>query len=67
MHCDADAIEPMVNTRYQPFQVEARIDIPSYDGSINAKMLHVWLDQLDTYFTLCGYISEDKVMLVYSN
>ncbi|GJY65212.1 retrotransposon protein, putative, ty1-copia subclass [Tanacetum coccineum] len=33
---------------HKPFKVEARIDIPSYDGTVDAKMLDSWIDQLET-------------------
>ncbi|GKA28408.1 phosphatidylinositol N-acetylglucosaminyltransferase subunit P-like protein [Tanacetum coccineum] len=34
---------------HKPFKVEARIDIPSYDGTVDAEKLDSWLDQLKTY------------------
>lgn len=49
---DDDAMEPIAKARLQPYQVEAQIDIPIYNGSINTKMLDAGLNQLDTYFTL---------------
>lgn len=58
-----DATKLMAQARLQPFWVEAQIDVPSYDGSINAMVLDAWLDQLDNSFTLYGYSSEDKVAL----
>lgn len=44
-----------------PFKVEAKIDIPSFDNAVNAKKLDTWIDQQETYFTLYGYDSEDRV------
>jgi hypothetical protein len=35
-----------------PFKVEAKLEIPMYDGQINAKVLDSWLKQLDVYFGL---------------
>ncbi|GKB75236.1 hypothetical protein Tco_0942131 [Tanacetum coccineum] len=46
---------------HKPFKVEARIDIPSYDGTVDAKKLDSWIDQLETYFTLYGLSSTEKV------
>ncbi|GJV04089.1 glutamate-rich WD repeat-containing protein 1 [Tanacetum coccineum] len=42
-------------------KVEAKIDIPTYDGTIDAEKLDSWLDQLETYFTLYGFHSNDKL------
>lgn len=47
--------------RPQPFKVEARIDIPTFDGTIDAEKLDSWVDQLETYFTLYGFSSGEKV------
>jgi hypothetical protein len=49
------------STQLRPFNVEARIDIPTYDGSIDAEKLDSWLSQLETYFDLYGYSSKAKV------
>jgi hypothetical protein len=49
------------STQLRPFKVEARIDISTYDGSIDAEKLDSWLSQLETYFDLYGYSSEAKV------
>ncbi|GJX68202.1 retrotransposon protein, putative, ty1-copia subclass [Tanacetum coccineum] len=46
---------------HKPFKVEARIDIPSYDGTIDAEKLDSRIDQLETYFTLYGLSSTEKV------
>ncbi|GKF69599.1 hypothetical protein Tco_0202656, partial [Tanacetum coccineum] len=46
---------------HKPFKVEARIDIPSYDGTVDAEKLDSWIDQLETYFTLYGLSSTEKV------
>ncbi|GJV93816.1 hypothetical protein Tco_1541629 [Tanacetum coccineum] len=53
---------------HHPFKVEAKIDIPTYDGTIDAGKLDSWLDQLATYFSLYGFRSSDKwwwVVVVY--
>ncbi|GKD34775.1 hypothetical protein Tco_1250284 [Tanacetum coccineum] len=47
---------------HHPFKVEAKIGIPTYDGTIDAEKLDSWLDQLETYFTLYGFRSSDKVV-----
>ncbi|GJY32565.1 hypothetical protein Tco_0417034 [Tanacetum coccineum] len=44
----------MEHGSHHPFKVEAKIDIPTYDGTIDAEKLDSWLDQLETCFTLYG-------------
>nr|GFB88801.1 hypothetical protein [Tanacetum cinerariifolium] len=46
---------------HKPFKVEARINIPLYDGTVDAEKLDSWIDQLETYFTLYGFTSVEKV------
>nr|CAD1818255.1 unnamed protein product [Ananas comosus var. bracteatus] len=46
--------------RSQPFKVEAKIEIPNYDGIINTEKLDAWLDQLETYFDLYNYSNAEK-------
>lgn len=43
--------------------MEAHINIPSYDGSINTKVLDLWIEQLNIYFDLYDYNNENRVML----
>ncbi|GJU61477.1 putative reverse transcriptase domain-containing protein [Tanacetum coccineum] len=43
-------------------KVKARIYIPIYDGTVDAEKLDSWIDQLETYFTLYGFSSSDKVI-----
>jgi hypothetical protein len=52
------------STQLRPFKVDARIDIPTCDRSIDAEKLDSWLSQLETYFDLYGYSSEAKVSFV---
>lgn len=52
----------VATVRFWPFRVEAWINIPSSDGSINVEALDAWFDQLDTYFTL--YKCSNKVALM---
>ncbi|GJY85524.1 hypothetical protein Tco_0499550 [Tanacetum coccineum] len=47
---------------HRPFKVEGKIDIPTYDGTIDAEKLDSWLDRLETYFTLYGFRNSDKVV-----
>ncbi|GKE76838.1 hypothetical protein Tco_1542958, partial [Tanacetum coccineum] len=47
---------------HYPFKVEARIDIPTYDGIVDAEKLDSWIVQLETYFILYGFSSIDKVV-----
>ena len=48
----------------QSFRIEAKIEIRTFDGSINAKKLDAWIDQVETYFDLYGYSIEVKVSFV---
>nr|GEV45847.1 hypothetical protein [Tanacetum cinerariifolium] len=50
----------MKHGSHHPFKVKVKIDIPPYDGTVDAKKLDSWLDQLETYFTLYGFRSSDK-------
>ncbi|PWA78179.1 hypothetical protein CTI12_AA215080 [Artemisia annua] len=52
----------MKHGSHYPFKVEAKIDITTYDGTIDAKKLDSWLDHLETYFTLYGFRSSEKVV-----
>ncbi|GKB63813.1 hypothetical protein Tco_0919999 [Tanacetum coccineum] len=56
----------MEHGSHQPFKVEAKIDIPTYDGTIDAEKRDSWLDWLETYFTLYGFASSDKVVFARS-
>nr|GFB64478.1 hypothetical protein [Tanacetum cinerariifolium] len=47
---------------HHPFKVEARIDIMTYDGTIDAEKVNSWINQLETYFTLYGFCSKEKVI-----
>nr|CAD1835516.1 unnamed protein product [Ananas comosus var. bracteatus] len=47
--------------RSKPFKVEAKIEIPNYDGVVDAEKLDAWLDQLETYFDLYNYSNAEKV------
>lgn len=35
-----------------PFKVEAKLEIPSYDGQIDIERLNSWLKQLEVYFSV---------------
>ncbi|PWA90212.1 hypothetical protein CTI12_AA103160 [Artemisia annua] len=57
-----DINKTMKHDSHHPFKVEAKIDIRTYDGTIDAEKLDSWLDQLETYFTLYGFRSSEKVV-----
>lgn len=59
-HNDANSLL-VTGARPQPFKVEVRIDIPTFNGTIDAEKLDSWVDQLETYFTLYGFSSGEKV------
>nr|CAD1820303.1 unnamed protein product [Ananas comosus var. bracteatus] len=46
--------------------VEAKIEIPNYDGVVDTEKLDAWLDQLETYFDLYNYSNEEKVFRKYT-
>nr|CAD1827286.1 unnamed protein product [Ananas comosus var. bracteatus] len=53
---DDGSIAPSVaEMRLKPFKVEAKIEIPNYDGIVDAEKLDAWLDQLEMYFDLYNY------------
>nr|GEZ77372.1 hypothetical protein [Tanacetum cinerariifolium] len=49
----ATKVDKLNKDRDKP-SVEARIDIPTYDGTIDAEKLDSWIDQLETYFKLAN-------------
>ena len=55
----------MQNLSMQPCKVEARIEIPIYNETIDAKRLDNWLDQLEIYFTIYGYSNIKKITFTY--
>ncbi|PWA72916.1 hypothetical protein CTI12_AA265010 [Artemisia annua] len=57
-----DFNKTMKHGSYHPFKVEDKIDIPTSDGTIDAEKLDSWLDQLETYFPLYGFCSNEKVV-----
>nr|GEU37349.1 retrotransposon protein, putative, Ty1-copia subclass [Tanacetum cinerariifolium] len=62
---DGDDDNKKMQGPHYPFKVEARIDIPTYDGTVDAEKLDSWIDQLETYFTLYGFSSSDKVVFAW--
>ncbi|PWA84034.1 hypothetical protein CTI12_AA134850 [Artemisia annua] len=59
---EEDINKTMKHDSHHPFKVEDKIDIPTYNGTIDAEKLDSWLDQLETYFTLYGFHSSEKVV-----
>ncbi|KAA8535891.1 hypothetical protein F0562_030894 [Nyssa sinensis] len=57
---DASVVSP-TEGKLRPFKVEARMEIPTFDGTVDAEKLDSWIDQLETYFTLYGFSSTEKV------
>ncbi|KAA8521664.1 hypothetical protein F0562_012346 [Nyssa sinensis] len=57
---DASVVSP-AEGKLRPFKVEARVEIPTFDGTVDAEKLDSWIDQLETYFTLYGFSSTEKV------
>nr|GEX23249.1 glutamate-rich WD repeat-containing protein 1 [Tanacetum cinerariifolium] len=49
----------MKHGSHHPFKVKAKIDILTYDDTIDAEKLDSWLDQIETYFTLYGQTAQE--------
>ncbi|GJT03491.1 hypothetical protein Tco_0824660, partial [Tanacetum coccineum] len=64
---DGDDNNKKVHGPHYPFKVEARIDISTYDGTVDAEKLDSWIDQFETYFTLYGFSSSDKRLKLTSH
>nr|CAD1817817.1 unnamed protein product [Ananas comosus var. bracteatus] len=59
---DDGSIAPSVaEGRLKPFKVEAKIEIPNYDGIVDIEKLDAWIDQLETYFDLYNYSNAEKL------
>ncbi|KAL6191619.1 hypothetical protein ACLB2K_038009 [Fragaria x ananassa] len=43
-------------------KIDFKVEIPMYDGSVNVEKLDDWIERLDTYFTLYGYSSKEKII-----
>ncbi|XP_031500273.1 uncharacterized protein LOC116264278 [Nymphaea colorata] len=53
--------QPLPRECPRPFKVEAKIDIPVFDGSIDAEKLDSWLAQMETYFILYEFPGTERV------
>nr|CAD1829796.1 unnamed protein product [Ananas comosus var. bracteatus] len=58
---DGSIVPSVAEGRSKSFKVEAKIEIPNYDGIVDAKKLDAWLDQLETYVDLYNYSNAKKV------
>ena len=47
---------------YQNLKIDFRVEIPVYDGSVDVERLDDWIERMETYFTLYGYSSKEKIM-----
>jgi hypothetical protein len=46
------SIDSLPSSSNTPFKVEAKLEIPTYDGQVNVEKLNSWLKQLEVYFDL---------------
>ncbi|KAL6228354.1 hypothetical protein ACLB2K_002304 [Fragaria x ananassa] len=46
----------------QNLKIDFKVEIPMYDGSVNVEKLDDWIERLETYFTLYGYSSKEKII-----
>ena len=44
-----------------PVRVDAKVELPVYDGSIDGEKLDNWIDQLESYFSLYGYDDMQRI------
>ena len=62
-----DAISLLVvGARLQPPKGEAKIDIPTFNDTIDANKLDSWMDWLETYFMFYGFNSGKKVAFAFA-
>ena len=47
---------------YQNLKVDFKVEIPVYNRSVNVERLDDWIEQMETYFTLYGYSSNEKLV-----
>ncbi|CAL2237497.1 unnamed protein product [Prunus armeniaca] len=48
-------------TSMNGLKIDVKIDIPAYDGEINAEKLDNWIDQLETYYTIYEYNNRQRI------
>ena len=44
-----------------PVRVDAKVELPVYDGSIDGEKLDNWIDQLESYFSPYGYDDMQRI------
>ena len=49
---DLGKIKSFSSSSNLPFKVEAKLEIPMYDGQVNVEVLNRWLKQMEVYFVL---------------
>lgn len=54
----------VINQSQHLFKMEAKVDIKSYHGKINALKLNHWLQQLEVYFSVDQIEEEQKISFV---
>ena len=47
---------------YQNLKIDFRVEISIYDGSVDVERLDDWIERMETYFTLYGYSSKEKIV-----
>ena len=47
---------------YQNLKIDFKVEIPVYDGSVDVERLDDWIERMETYFTLYGYSSKEKIV-----
>nr|CAD1817848.1 unnamed protein product [Ananas comosus var. bracteatus] len=60
---DGNIASSFAKGRSQPFKVEAKIEIPNYDGVVDVEILDAWLDLVETYFDLYNYSNAEKELI----
>ena len=59
---DSDTSQQGGKDSLRNLKVDFKVEIPMYDGSVNVEKLDDWIERLDTYFTLYGYSSKEKII-----
>lgn len=51
----------MTKMKVSNLKANFKVEIPTFDGSIDVKNLDDWIEHRETYFTLYSYASKEKL------
>ncbi|KAK1377226.1 hypothetical protein POM88_033419 [Heracleum sosnowskyi] len=49
-------------SNFQNLKIDFKVELPMYDGSVDVEKLDDWIERLETYFTLYGFSSKEKII-----